>query len=191
MKTYAYLTAVTFALVGATASVAHDPKGDVAQLQREVDDLRAEKNALQDQNIELARRFDTEKMRLQREKDDLLKQSALDKRQLALMQARLETMERQQGGAAPAPGSPLDEKTITVDFPGSSLRDIAGFVRDLTEVPVEVEGLSDVTVTLRGRALTLRTALDLIAMNARDEAGEWAEVEWSQGDDGVVRLRAR
>lgn len=62
---------------------------DVQAKQREIDELRTEKNTLQDQNIDLARRFDLEKKRLQEEKDNILKERARLERDFRLEEARL------------------------------------------------------------------------------------------------------
>lgn len=181
MKTLgrAAVVAGALAIVGATVSVAHDPKQDIAQLQREVDALRAEKNQLQDQNLELARRFDADRRRMQ-----ILLETA--QKQIARLEA---------GGAAAAPArpaSPLEEKTIQLNCSGVAMAEVAEFVRDVTDLPVEAEGMSTWTLSLRTpRGITLREALDLIVLNAQDEDGEWAAVEWSAGDDGVIRLRPR
>jgi hypothetical protein len=64
---------------------------DLAQRQRELEDERVAKNQLQDQVIEISRRFDLEKKRLQEEKDNILKERARLERDFRLEQARLES----------------------------------------------------------------------------------------------------
>jgi NAD-dependent DNA ligase len=64
---------------------------DLQTRQREIDELRTEKNSLQDQNIELGRRFDLEKKRLQEEKDNILKERARLERDFRLEEARLQS----------------------------------------------------------------------------------------------------
>jgi NAD-dependent DNA ligase len=64
---------------------------DLQARQREIEELRTEKNQLQDQNIELARRFDLEKKRLQEEKDNILKERARLERDFRLEEARLQS----------------------------------------------------------------------------------------------------
>lgn len=61
-----------------------------ASRQAEIDELRGEKNQLQDQNIELARRFDLEKKRMSDELDALRRASSLEERDAILAQARAE-----------------------------------------------------------------------------------------------------
>lgn len=62
---------------------------DLNAKQREIDDLRREKNDLQDANIELARKFDVEKQRLQKEKEDVVKERGRLERDFNLEQARV------------------------------------------------------------------------------------------------------
>lgn len=64
---------------------------DLQTRQREIDELRTEKNSLQDANIELGRRFDLEKKRLQEEKDNILKERARLERDFRLEEARLQS----------------------------------------------------------------------------------------------------
>lgn len=64
---------------------------DLQQRQRELEDERVAKNQLQDQVIEISRRFDLEKKRLQEEKDNILKERARLERDFRLEQARLES----------------------------------------------------------------------------------------------------
>lgn len=64
---------------------------DLQTRQREIDELRTEKNSLQDANIELGRRFDLEKKRLQEEKDNILKERSRLERDFRLEEARLQS----------------------------------------------------------------------------------------------------
>lgn len=170
------LVAAAFAIVGATASVAHDPTQDLARRQREIEELRAERSRLQDQTLELARRFDTEKRRLQIQLESAHKQ-------IAWLETRVGAVD---------PGSPaatLLSRKVTVSFTATPLEEVRAFLQETTKVTVHGESPEDLSVTLRARDLPLRDVLDLIAGNARDEAGEWVELEWGHTDDELLYLR--
>lgn len=68
---------------------------DVQAKQREIDDLRNEKNSVQDQNIELARRFDVEKQRFTKEKEELQRAMSRMEKEANLEQARLASQNSQ------------------------------------------------------------------------------------------------
>lgn len=177
MKNLAPVALVTAALAiaGASASVAHDPKNDIVRLQQEIDQLRTEKNQLQDQNIELARRYDTDKRRMQI--------------QLETAQKQIATLEA-DGGRGGAPASPLDEP-IEALFDRLSLKDVADQLQEMTKVPFETQGVEGVKVRLRAGPLPGRTLLDLIVSNSTNAAGEWVAMKWTQGDDGTITIEPR
>ncbi|MCO5171652.1 MAG: hypothetical protein M9894_35565 [Planctomycetes bacterium] len=159
-------------LLGALALAAQRPSGaqqadrEVQALRREVEDLRQEKNRLQDENIALARRFDLERKRALEERDGLL-------RRIAALEA---------GGDA---GAPLDRLRMTLSFDDTPVPDALRFVQDVTNVPVDGEGLEGLTVSLRLRDLSPRVALSLIAANARDAEGRWGDLRWREVDGRV------
>lgn len=173
----AALTATLLVLAATSASIAHDPKDDLAALRREVSALRAEKNALQDQHIDLARRFDTEKHRLQ----------------LELEAARKELARLGAGGAADAPevqAGPLDA-AVTVSFDRRPLAEVAAFIAEKTGLRVAAAGLEGVTVSLRVADIPAFALLDLLVTNARDASGAWKDLEWGEGEDGAIVILAR
>lgn len=172
-------------------------------LEKEVEALRAERNRIQDRMIEVERRFDDVKRKLLDEQERLRNELAQQKRDSALERARLESRideltakERREPAGRPAEEDPaaalerrLDTQRITLNFNETPLEEAAAFLHDLTGLEVKVapgapEGL---TIVLRGRDLTLRTLLDLIALNARDEQGEPVDLEW-RAVEGRIEL---
>lgn len=173
----AALTATLLVLAATSASVAHDPKDDLAALRREVDALRAEKNALQDQYIALARRFDTE----------------MHRRQLELEAARKEVARLGAGGPADAPEvqpGPLDA-AVTVSFDRRPLAEVAAFIAEKTQLRVDARRLEGVTVSLRVADIPAFALLDLLVTNARDASGAWKDLEWGELEDGSLTIQAR
>jgi uncharacterized protein (DUF3084 family) len=89
----AALVTAALAIAGASASVAHDPKADIARMQQELDVLKAEKNRYQDENIMLTRSLEFERTRVTEEAEELRKQMARDQHELAFTQERLQTLQ--------------------------------------------------------------------------------------------------
>ena len=106
-----------------------------------------------------------------------------------------------EGPPAPAPDRPddssgadrLDRQAMTVSFNGTPLAEVATFLRDVTELQVELrgEGLEDLTVLLRVKKATARDLLDLLVHNARDGAGAWVDLTWRREGETLVIERAR
>lgn len=154
------------ALALAPSGGAQQADREVQALRREVEALRQEKNRLQDENIALARRFDLERKRAMDERDGLLQKIA-----------RLEA-----GGEG---GAPLDRLRVTLSFDDTPVDDALSFLRDVTNIPIEGDGLEGLTVSLRLRDLSPRAALSLLATNARDAKGGWVELRWREVDERV------
>lgn len=205
MQLHARVVLVTAALaiVGAGASVAHDPKDDLARMQQEIEVLRVEKNRYQDDNLLLSRSLEFERTRVTEEAAELRKQRAHDQRELAFMQERLQAKqnelevlyrERDQAerAAAGAPALPIDGP-----FPALSLNDspmqevIAEMLPDFTGLRYAGQGVEGLTVRLRFPKCPVHAALDLLVRNARNPAGEWVDLHWSQGADGVITIKPR
>jgi len=130
---------------------------DMEAKQREIDDLRRERNDLQDSNIELARRFDIEKRRLQEEKEALLEASASRDRLPAEMWATIAELARNRSYVTPAKARTNGEL-------------------DLAAMLVEVEArakegdLTQLVVVIAATRTTLERAR---ATLSADELGEW------------------
>jgi len=173
------LLALAFTAAAAAPALAQDREAElearVEQLMEEIDDLRRERNRLQDQMIESARRFDQAKRRLQERLDE--------------MRAENLQLRRAAGEAEPAEPDPLDAP-VSFAFDGTPLSDVEGALAAASGQQVRVaDDAADAELTLVVRELPLRIALDLIACNARGPDGEPADLEWTAGQLGVV-LRA-
>lgn len=183
--------------VGARATA----RGDDAALRRELDELRAEKNALQDQAIELARRFDLEKRRLMEEKEQAQRRAAQLERDLRLAEARAgakpaegEPAEGKPAEGEPAEGKPAEGKPDALDqqlslsFDGRRLPDCATLLRTTTGVRVALEPVAaDPVVHLRVGRMSVRAILDLLVLNIRDGSGKLLEgIRWREVEGGVV-----
>lgn len=166
-----------------------DPK------QKEIDALRKEKNALQDQVIELARRFDDEKLRLQLEKEEAVKErAALEAEKARVDNERDELLREIQrlrmgaGAGVPAAGGDPLSRSVSLDLTNAPLT--AAF-RELAEKlgckPELAEGLSaKATVSVRFQDLPGRIAIDLVCWNAK-ASGRPLELAW-RVDEGTLTV---
>lgn len=146
---------------------------------REVEELRKEIMRLQDQNLELARRMDAEKARLLQEKDGLL-------RELAALRRRVLVAEAQAAGQeAPPAGQAL----LTFDFDGAPLDEALRALREQSKQDIASLGAPEgVTVTLRGRDVPWRLAVELVALNGRLPSGDRAPLKVAETPEGAVRV---
>lgn len=141
----------------------------------EIAELRARVMELQDQNIDLARRFDEEKRRLQVELERLLIENAEAER--AAAQA-----------AAPQPrrgGRAREEQAVSFEFNATPLAEVVTYLEETSGKKVTSKRpLEGVTVTLRVRELPLSKALELISANAH-EGDAWAELTVKEKSGGI------
>ena len=174
------------------------------RLQQEIDQLRQERNRLQDQLIERERTFDQVKRKLLEEKEAILGEMARLTRDSHLEQARLqsrvaqleEAVQRLGGEIPPPPPSELEETkldafTRSVDLEARPLSVVEELFSERLKVELANEGLGALRVTLRTGRLTYRALLDLLTLNAVDAKGARVDLTWRREEDKVVIERAR
>jgi seryl-tRNA synthetase len=156
------------------------PQGREEALQREIEELRAERNRIQDRAIEDARRYDQEKRRWLDEKEQL--------------QRRVAELERSAAQGAPGGEAPaeLPAKPVTMAFAATPLPELAKTLSEQGGVEVRAAGkdLAGLKVTLRAPELPLQAALGLVALNAVDGKGKHVELRWRVEGEAVVIERA-
>lgn len=191
-------------------------QGREAELQREVDALRAERNRLQDRLIERERAFDDVRRKTLDERDKLLSEMAREKRDRALEAAHLKERVASLEAALIRAGLPLPEApggdpaedgedgaesqrqadrlealNVEIDLDARRLEEVPGLVfgeRLQVELDPQVKGLR---ITLRAGRVSLRQALDLLVLNAVDAQGKRVDLAWRREGDKVVVAPAR
>ncbi len=152
--------------------------------QKDIDNLRKRLIQAEDQLLDVARRFDTEKRRLQDEKEALLKGMALSKRDQALKIARLESQLAAATAQAKGKAKPdVMTRKVSLNFDGTPLTDVLQFLTDVTQVRHTLAQadakLGSVQVSLRLRNITLKNALSLIAASH-------PKLTWRHDGKGIV-----
>lgn len=155
--------------------------------QQEIEELRARLTKADDEMLEMARRFDKAKWRLQVENESLLKEVARLKRANALLEAKVASLGGEKGGAKK--DAFLDDKTLTLNFPGTPLSEVADFLRDVTGANLTISSKvpDDAVITLRIRDMTFRNALDQICDSARTADGKGLPLKW-RVKSGVIQI---
>jgi hypothetical protein len=170
MKIQTFIVGVSAAVLCAVLASPTSAQGKGAEA--EIAELRAQVMELQDANIDLARRFNEEKRRLQVELERLLIERAEAERAAA---------------AAPQPrrGGAREEQALSFEFNATPLAEVVAYLEETSGKKVTskrpVEG---VTVTLRVRELPLSKALELISANAH-EGDAWAELTIKERSGGI------
>jgi hypothetical protein len=163
--------AAALVLVCATPASAQDK-------QRQIDELRARLTKADDMLLEMARKFDLEKKRLQDEREALLDEVGRLLRENALLKAKVATLEGKQEKGKKDPV--LDEKTLTLNFVETPLEEVVGFLRDITQLNVTLSSLvpDGAAVTLQVKNMTLRDALDRLCETSRTKRGDSLPLKW-------------
>lgn len=158
---------------------------------RQIEQLRARLTKADDMMLEMARKFDQEKKRLQDEKANLLDEIARLRRENTLLRAKVETLEKSSGKkvGAKKDDAVLDDKSLTLNFVETPLEDVAGFLRDITQLNVTLSSSvpDDAVVTLQVRNMPLRKALDQLCDTARTGDGEALQLKW-RFKSGLIQI---
>lgn len=145
--------------------------------QQQIEELRARLTKSDDMMLDLARKHDAMKKRLQDEKQTLLQEIVELRKENALLQAKL-AIAGKNGAAKQDPA--LDAKKLTLNFNETPLEDVAAFLRDITGMNLTLSSSvpADAIVSLRVRDMTVRNALDQLCENARTADGEELALMW-------------
>lgn len=173
---------------------------DIQAKQREIDDLRSQKSELQDRTIELARRFDSEKQRLQQEKEALARAVVSKERLPAEMWATIAELARDRAYVTPARAKTngefelaamfgeletragegdLMQLVVLVDAARKTLERARGQLStdELREWTSRLEALEAALVELERRELLTTGISDLQALETATQEQDWEEAE--------------
>jgi type II secretory pathway component HofQ len=149
------------------------------ELRREVQVLRERLTQSDDRMLDLARRYDQEKKRLQNEKEKLLTEVARLRRDNAMLKAKADSLEnlmkKGKKDKKGKKGDPLDTLTLNLNFDATPLTEVVQFLQDITALNYVIDKSvpdREAEVTLRLKDISLRNALKLIG-EAADARFEW------------------
>lgn len=152
--------------------------------QKDIDHLRKRLIQAEDQLLDVARRFDKEKRRLQDEKElvlrELTKTKGADAVRIARLEGQLATAKAQAKGKAKPD---VMTRKVSLNFDGTPLTEVLQFLTDVTQVRHTLAQadtkLGTVQVSLRLKNVTLKNALSLIAASH-------PKLTWRHDGKGIV-----
>jgi hypothetical protein len=169
-----------------------------ARFEREISELREQRNRIQDQLLDRERAFDRDRLRQQMEMEQTRKELARQVRDAKLEQARsqstisllraeLSTLKQKLG--EPEDENDLLELGVSMVFKDTPLEETLSYLEEVSGFEFRVhedlgDVLADAVVTLRLHELPLRVALDLLLLNAT-VGDDHLELTWRREGDAI------